>query len=494
MAAEAKDRGLYRYAVLTAARAAEAADTSAIIFVARLLSEARRVEECISWLRPFAKGGDAEAMLRLAAELPKSEQENRYEERLSWLERVAESGNSRAMWELVNLFGTRRMASQIPELAEKAIGWLRQLADGDDPRAIRHLAELLDDMGRIDEAAYWVARLPESIIKRLESREHQAELAAAAREMLGPWESEPYPRPEDEASIPALRSRAIAGDLRAMERLAGLLDEAGETAEAKEWLRRAAEAGQDTAAWNLAEILHRAGRVEEALATIQQAAGYWDDSLIAFELVMPWLRKVGGQSSLQSFLESAGNAGNGWAAAYLGRELARNGQTAEANRWLRPSAENGNPAAMELLGLFFDQAGQVTEAGAWYRRVDQTASPFLLFALASILQNGGWPDRAIIRYRNAIECKRTDAMNPLAELLVRMGRTEEAKRLKAFGIEPGGPTAQPWRAPTRASRSQPWHAQNDHIGVPQPMIAEEPATVQIGGSVRVLLDLPCRSA
>jgi TPR repeat protein len=447
VAAEAKDRGLYRYAVLTAARAAETADTGAIFSVARLLSEAGRVEECISWLRPFAESGDAEAMLRLAAELPKSEREDRYEERLSWLERVAESNNSRAMWKLVNLFGTRRMASQVPELAEKVIGWLRQLADGDDPRAIRHLAELLEDMGRTDEAAYWAERLRESMIRRLESREHQAELAAAAREMLGPWESEPYPRPEHEASIPALRSRAIAGDLRAMERLAQLLEEAGQNAEAMEWLRRAAEAGQDTAAWNLAQILHRTGQVEEALTTIQRAASYWSDSLIAFELVMPWLRKVGGQSSLESFLKSAGNAGNSWAAAYLGRELARNAQTAEAIRWLRHPAENGNPAAMELLGLFLDQAGQVAEAGAWYRRADQTASPFLLFALASILQNGGWPDRAIVRYRNAIECKRTDAMNPLAELLVRMGRTEEAKRLKAFGIEPGGPTAQPWRVP-----------------------------------------------
>jgi TPR repeat protein len=458
VAAEAKNRGLYRYAVLTAACAAEAADTGAILFVARLLSEAKRVEECISWLRPFAEAGDAEAMLLLATQLLESEQEDRYSESLSWLERAAASGNARAMWELVELFGTRQVASQIPEWTEEAIGWLRQLAGSEDPKAMQRLAELLDDMGRTDEAAYWReqyaaagTRQREEIIRRLESGEHQAELAAAARRMLGPRKSEPYRGLEDESSIPALRSRAVAGDLRVMERLGQLLDEAGETGEAIDWLRRAAEAGQDTAAWNLAQILHRRGRVEEAITTIQQAASYWSDSLIAFELVMPWLRKVGGQSSLQSFLTAAGTAGNGWATAYLARELARNGHTAEAILWLRPSAEKGNPAAMEFLGLFLDQAGQVAEARAWYRRVDQTASPFLLFALASILENGGWPDRALLRYRNVIECKRTDAMNPLAELLVRMGRSEEAKRLRAFGIEPGGPTAQPWRVPASES-------------------------------------------
>jgi tetratricopeptide (TPR) repeat protein len=339
---------------------------------------------------------------------------------------------------------------------------------------MRRLAELLDDVGQTGDAAYWRdqhmqrakatrMRLPgeskafnEEVARVLESH-GLSDVAATVRR----GERWPIDRPllEGRDDITALRSGAIAGDLRAMERLAKLLDEAGQPAEAMDWLTRAADAGQDTAAWNLAQILHRTGRVEEALTTIQRAAGYWSDSLIAFELVIPWLRKVGGQSSLQSFLTAAGNAGNSWATAYLARELARNGQTAEAILRLRPSAEKENLAAMELLGLFLDQVGQVTEASAWYRRVDQTASPFMLFALASILEKGGWPDRALIRYRNAIECKKTDAMNPLAQLLVRMGRTDEAKRLKTFGIEPGGPTAQPWRVPASEPIAVAMHAE-----------------------------------
>jgi TPR repeat protein len=155
VADEAKSRGLYRYAVLTAARAAEAADTSNILFVARLLDETGRVEECIAWLRPFAEVGDADAMLLLATELLKSGQENRYEENIFWLRHAAESGNTSAMRELVKLFGTRRIASQAPELAEEATRWLRQLAGGGDLDAIRRLAEVLDYTGQPDEAAFW---------------------------------------------------------------------------------------------------------------------------------------------------------------------------------------------------------------------------------------------------------------------------------------------------------------------------------------------------
>jgi len=454
VAGEAKDRGLYRYAVLTAARAAEAADTEALVFAARLVSEAGRVEECIAWLRPFAEAGDAEAMLLLATELLKTEQENRYLEGLSWLERAAESGHARAMWQLVDLFGTRRMASLAPELAERAIRWLRQLARGEDLKAMQNLADLLDYMGETEEAAYWrrqhpaaEARLREKTRRRLESAENRAEVAARIRKLRASSKGETYPSPEGGVSIPALRCRAIAGDLRAMEPLAGLLAKAGQTAEAVEWLTRAAEAGQDIAAWELAQILHRAGQDEEALATIQRAADYWADGCVAFQRVIPWLREVGGQAPLEAFLMAAASAENGWAAAYLARELEPNGQTAEAIRWLRPAAEKRNLGAMEFLSVLLDRVGQGAEARAWYQRVDQAVSPYMLFVLATMQANSGWLERALIRYRNALECKYTEAMEPLTELLERMGRTDEAQSLRLFGIEAGGHTAQPWQVP-----------------------------------------------
>jgi TPR repeat protein len=449
VAVQAKDRGLYRYAVLAAARAAEAADAGAVLFAVRLLSEAGRVDECIAWLRPFAEAGDAEAMLLLATELLKTEQENRYRERLAWLERAAESGHARAMWELVDLFGTSP-----PELAERAIRWLRQLAGGEDLKAMQRLADLLDSTGQAEDAAYWrqqhaaaETRLREETRRRRESAEKRAEVKARIGWLMGLGETGPYPRPEIGASIPALRSQAIAGDLRAMERLAKLLDEAGQTAEAMKWLTQAAAAGRDTAAWNLAQVLHGAGRDEEALATIRQAADYWADDWIAFQLVIPWLREVGGQAALKSFLMAGASAGNGWAAVYLARELGLNGQTDEAIRWLEPAANQRNLGAMEFLGVLLDQVGQGAKAPDWYQRVDEAISPDMLFVLATMLENSGWLERALIRYRNALECKYTAAMEPLTKLLKRMSRTDEAQRLRLFGIEPGGHTAQPWQVP-----------------------------------------------
>lgn len=448
VAAEAKNRGLYRYAVLTAARAAEVPDTGAILFVALLLSKAGRVEECIAWLRPFAEVGDAEAMLLLATELLKSEQEDRYVERLAWLERAAEAGSTRAMRELADVLSYRATA-----LPEEAIRWLRELASADDLDAMQRLAELFDEFGRPGEAAAWRQRREELI------EANRPRSAAELQKLLERVGLGDAPLSYGDESITALRTRAEAGDPGAMEGLAGRLDQAGQSGEAIDWLRRAADAGSSIAAWELAQILHRAGQDEAALTTIHRAAPGWDDAFLAFEGVMPWLRKVGGQSSLESFLTAAASAGNSWATAYLARELERNGQTAEAIRWLRPAAEKKNLAAMEFLGVLLDRVGQGAEARAWYQRVDQAASPFWFHALASMLQNNGWRERALIRYRNAIECKRTEAMKPLTELLQRMGRTDEAQRLHLFGIEAGGHTAQPWPVPPGEPIAAAMHAE-----------------------------------
>ena len=443
-AGEASSRGLYRYAVLAAARAAEAADTEAILFVVRLLDETGRAAECIAWLLPFAEAGDANAMLLLAEELMNSRQPNRSAEGVSWLRRAAESGNTRAMWEWVKLTGA--LAAQAPEIAEETIRWLRQLAHRGDQKALRRLAELLDELGRTREAGLWRAQYAqatqawhtgsrERYMRALQSGGVLSQLARG-------------PRVEEE--VTALRIRAASGELKSMNELGNLLDDAGQADEAIGWLRQAAEAGHYPAAMDLAQILSRLDRDEEALTTVQRMAASWSDSWMAFERVLPWLRKVGGVSSLRSFLTAAASAGNNWAAVYLAAELERNGQTVEAIRWLEPAAEVENLAAMEFLGVLRQEAGQDAISGALYQRVDQAASPDRFFLLASMLENGGWPERALIRYRNAIECKEIAAMEPLRDLLERMGRTEEAKRLETFGIEAGGHTAQPWLVPPSA--------------------------------------------
>lgn len=443
IAAEAKERGLYRYAVLAAARAAEANDTGAMLFVARLLDETGRAEECVTWLWPFAEANKQDAMLFLSDELVKSSRENRYTESVLWVRRAAESGSARAMWKLGELLGREDVAVRAPELAEEGIRWLGRLAQGGDLRAMQRLAKLLGYIGRTDEAAAWrdqLARHRRSMVPS--DSERLAKALRITDELLETGKVK-----ED---IPALRSQASAGDLRAMERLGIRLDKAGETEEAMAWLAKAAESGEYHAAWELARILHRADREDEALAAIQRAAACWADTWIAFELVLPWLKRVGGQLSLESFLQTAAGTGNSWATAYLAPELARNGQTAEAIHKLWAAAGRKNIAAMEFLGVLLEQANLGTESHAWYQRVDEAGAGWLLI-LASMLENAGWLERALIRYRNAVECKEAWAMESLTGLLKKMNRTEEAHRLRTLGIDAGGRTAQSWQVPSSDS-------------------------------------------
>jgi TPR repeat protein len=453
VAAEARSRGLYRYAVLAAVRAAEAGDTGSVLFIARLLEETGRAEECVAWLLPSAEAGDEEAMLFLSEELLKSSRENRHVESLSWDRRAAESGSSRAMWKLGKLFGRADLVRQVPELVDEGIRWLRQLADRGELEAIQRLAELYEYIGEGDEAAFWRAQQARVSKPHRLSRSSQELLMQA----IALTDKVSTSGEEDTA---ALRARAVAGDLRAMEQLGIWLDNAGQTGEAVPWLSKAADAGHYGAAWELARMLHRTDHLEEALAVIQRAAACWGDDWMSFELVLPWLRKVGGRPALESFLMAAVNAGNSWAAAYRGPELRKNGQIAEAIRVLEPAAEKRNLAAMESLGVLFEEVGHDVEARAWYQRVEQDASANMLFLLASMLENGDWPERALVRYRKAVECGETGAMKPLTDLLERIGRAEEAKRLQIFGIEPGGRTSEPWKVSPieRTARSR---AQND---------------------------------
>jgi TPR repeat protein len=445
VAVKARRRGLYRYAVLAAARAAEAGDTGSVLFVARLLDEAKRTEECIIWLLPFADAGDKDAMLFLSEELLKSSRENRSAESLSWERRAAESGDTRAMWRLAERFGRADLLAQLPELVEEGIGWLRQLADRGHLEAMRRLTELFNYMRRADDAAFWrdqhVRRGTAGHKARPEPTPYSRELFKLGSQIAR------IPSVGSDDDISAVRSRAVAGDPQAMEQLGVQLNKEQQTGEAMDWLARAADAGNYHAALKLAEILHQAKRNEEALAVIQRAAVSWGDHFSSLDMVLPFLTKVGGQSSAESFLMTAAKAGNNWATAYLAPVLKKQGRIAEAILLLESTAEGKHLAAMEFLGVLLEEAGPITEAEEWYRRVDQNASAEQFFLLASLLEGGGWPERALVRYRTALECEETDVMEPLADLLQRMGRTEEAERLLAYGIEAGGRTALPWRVP-----------------------------------------------
>jgi hypothetical protein len=168
------------------------------------------------------------------------------------------------MWKLGELLGRTSLVAQLPVLVEEGIGWLRQLADRGELKAMQRLVELFEYLGRADEAAFWRDRHARGS-KPMPLTPLNQELMRALR--VG---DELSTRSDED--IPVLRSRAVAGDLRAMEQLGIWVDEAGQTGEAMDWLHKAADAGKYGAARELARILHRFNRDEEALTVIQRAA------------------------------------------------------------------------------------------------------------------------------------------------------------------------------------------------------------------------------
>ena len=432
IADEARQRGLYRYAVRAAARAAAAGHIDAVFFVARLLVATGRAAECITWLVPFAEAGNTDAMVFLSGQLQESGGKDQLAKGISWLEQAARAGNKTAMWELGELYANDHFARQLPELVEKGLVWLRPLAKEGHPDAVRRLAEVLERVGQTTEARFWRERCAPSVTIASESvleLFRQVDLIGA-------------PRHED---ISQLRSRAAARDLKAMEDLGVRLDRAGQVSEGIEWLTRATEAGHYHAAWELSQVLHREGREEEALATVQRAAAIWGDDWTSLDLVLNWLARTRGRPAVKTFLTAAASAKNGWAAVYLARELYRDGNTAQAISWLRPAAERENLGAMEALGVLLEQTHGEQEAHSWYRNVDQAADAPWLYRLACMLEDFGWLDRALLRLRQLVECNYYGTMDSLARVMKKAGRMEEARLVLAFGIDAGGTTAKPWR-------------------------------------------------
>jgi len=138
LAAEARVRGLYRYAFQLYVAAAEAGHTTALEQAADMLREAGRTEEAITFDRRAAEAGDTSGL----------GQAGRTEEAvlLHWLRLRVEFDDigdlGRAAW-MMELFGR----------TEEAITFYRQAAEAGDISGLGQAARMLEEAGRTEEAA-----------------------------------------------------------------------------------------------------------------------------------------------------------------------------------------------------------------------------------------------------------------------------------------------------------------------------------------------------
>jgi hypothetical protein len=393
LADSARNRLLYRYAISLSRYAADAGDGDAAVRLAILLADRGDLDEAEQILRARADAGNGYAAERLAGLLADRGD-------LDELRARADAGDEDAAERLAGLLAER---SDLDELRARAAAGdryaarhlaillaergdlngaeqiLRARADAGDGDAAVRLAILLADRGDLDEAEQ---------ILRDQADAGDEDAAALLAGLLA-----------DRCDLDELRARANAGD----EYAAALLAECGHPDEAEQILRDQADAGNEDAALQLARLLAQRGDLDGLRALAD--AGEW-------YVVRELTELLAGRGDLDG-LRALAAAGDGYAAVWLAGLLADGGDLDEAEQILRDQADAGDGYAAVWL------AGRLAELLA--DRGDLAGAEQILSAQA-----------------NAGE---KDAGGQLADLLTKQGRSEEAERLRRFGLNPDGSTA-----------------------------------------------------
>ena len=327
-----------------------------------------------------------------------------------------------------------------------AIPLYRLAADAGDARAADELARLLAKRGDLDELRARAGAGDQSAARQLDlvlaERGDLDELRARAgaddRDAAGLLAMLLYKR----GDLDELRARADAGGQTAATLLVALLAERGDLDELRaradagdrdaagelrergdlDELRARASAGDQSAARQLTALLHKRGDLDE----LRARAGAGDQSAARHLAVL--LAERGDLDGLRA----RADAGDADAATILAALLHERGDLDE----LRARADAGDADAAAILAALLRKRGNLGELRARAGAGDQSAAG----QLADTLAEGGDLDEAAQILRTRADAGNGDAWR-LAQLLDRQGRSEEAERLRRFGLAPDGSTA-----------------------------------------------------
>lgn len=212
-----------------------------------------------------------------------------------------------------------------------------EAADEGDPAGMANLAELLQNIGRGEEATLLYQNAAEG-----GNADAMANLGALLES-----------RGQTDRAEAWYRRAADKGDNNtgAMTSLARLLEARGEMQEAEQFYRRAAQAGDDTALPDLARLLENRGEYREA--------GVW--------------------------YARAAELGHLNAMAGYGRSLERNGQIWQAENWYHRAALTGDKSAMIGLAGLLERRQDYEDAKEWYRRAALEGETSAMAKLADLL-------------------------------------------------------------------------------------------------------------
>jgi len=392
LADSARSRLLYGCAIPLYRQAADAGDGYAAGRLVDLLKERGDLDG----LRARADAGNEHAARRLA-------------------DLLAERGDldglrARAGVYDASSYAAMKLADLLAERGDldEAMQVLRAWADAGYLDAARGLAVLLAERGDLDE---------------LRARTDAGDPAAA--ELLARL---PEQRGDLDGAAHVLRVLADAGDMAAGRRLAGLLKERGDLDEAMQVLRSAADAYDMDAARGLANLLAERGDLDELRARTDDFDVHAGHRLV--ELLMERgdldeledrmtssispikVDRLPEQPGELDMLRARSDSGDNRDAVRLAELLAQRGDLNEAMQVLRSAAD-----ANDFLGRY--------------------ATNRYATKLAYLLAKRGDMDEL----RARVDAGDEHAAGPLAGLLIKQGRREEAKRLRRFGLNPDGSIA-----------------------------------------------------
>ncbi|MFZ0118878.1 MAG: tetratricopeptide repeat protein [Pseudonocardiaceae bacterium] len=327
-----------------------------------------------------------------------------------------------------------------PDAQLELARWLsRQPGKETEAERLWRQAAALGDSVAMHQLAWWLTDQP--------GREADTEVAlrqAAAHHADGLSELADWLHQHGRTAEAVAAWREVsAGYPGALLELGEWLWRRGQPIEAEKAYRDAAAAGEPEALRELAWWFHVHDRPAEAEKTFQEAAKAGDSVAIG-ELAL-WLRDQGRQTDAEAALRQAAAAGEGWTAlGLLATWLRERGKHAEAEALCRDAAAAGERDAQCELALLLRERGQETAAEQTYREAAAAGLTQALRELSDWLCEQGRETDAEALWRDAIVAGNRQASDGLLRLLMeRSGRTAEADRIRRFGLDARGRTAQP---------------------------------------------------
>jgi tetratricopeptide (TPR) repeat protein len=386
---------------------------------ARLLERIGRIEEALELYKRAADEGDKMA---LSSAVRLLETCDRPSEAVSWLRTFIDDGDERVMDELATLLEFSGRGEAIP--------FYKQAVEAGVPHFVDKVAALLERVGRSSEALKWLESIadagePIALRELGELRERGGDI--------------------EEAIAVYQRSEEGGHDFMSLRRAAQLLDAAGRTEEAIQWLNILAEAGDRDAQREAGRLLESIDDYESAIALYDKAADAGDTA--ALVMMARLMEATERHHEAVTVLGDGGGSGIVTNPVLI-REAARifldHGEKSLASALFVAAAEGHEHVALVPIANALRDSGDREQAIAAYQLAATHGNQSAMRQATKLLVEDRQAQEALDWLTGLVEVGEHSALEVIADVLDEIGRSGEADRLRRYGRDVDGSIAKPW--------------------------------------------------